>query len=508
MKVAAAFAQARSAFASDLEERGVVEEQARVGAPSLFEFAQATVPFKLEPWQRVLCRVLARCRTEKGLRILVHKPPQMGGTILASQRFPAWMIGERPDIKIGLGMCELGRARRNGGIVKGLVNGPEFRRWYPHVKVPLRDPNGSFSTEQRRAVADSQASFEAMSIQAGMVSRGPDLLVVDDPYASKKEAASVVVNKAVWELFWLGTANVRLSQDSNVVVFFHRYFDDDFAGRLMQHGKWELYRFAMEADGGKDDPTRRAVGELLTRRRTRAWVNEQKKSEDDWLGQFQGRPRKAGGNLVKPGLFKWVRPEDVPVSRVHYRGWDFSLEPGKKNDWAATALLGVGRDRDYLKDVQRRKLDITEAVDWVLEVASGDPAGTVHCFQDAVLDLTVMKQLALHREGRRLLTQLVELAGRNKWQMAAGWVWRAHRGELAFVEGPYRPEFVEECERFKNLPTNEDDEIDAVSTAYEAAYTAGDGSVREDVPPAPGTEAFYEAERKSRSRGERSRSRR
>ena len=100
-------------------------------------------------------------------------------------------------------------------------------------------------------------------------------LLVDDPYKAAEEAASLTINEKVWR-WWSQTASVRIDPDANVIVMFHRYHNDDFAGRLLEerlpNGKhWEYLRFPAIADENLDgsDPTGRKEGELLSPMRPR-----------------------------------------------------------------------------------------------------------------------------------------------------------------------------------------------------------------------------------------------
>lgn len=461
---------------------------------SFAEFAQATLAFDLHEWQRDrLCPVLDRLRDGKGLRILLHKPPQVGGSILVSQRLPAWLIGRDPTVRVGLACYNQTHAEGFGSVVKSVVNHPSFQKMFPGVSVPPDAPSGRFSTEQRKAFRDAQPSFLAMGLNSGFTGRGVDCLVIDDPYKTADEAASQVVNDRVWR-FWSATAEPRISQDANVVVMFHRYHDDDLAGRLLATGDWEHHRFPMEADGLEGDASGLVPGELLSPLRTREWVEKVKADDPDrWRGQFQGRPYEDDGTLLRPGLAKLVKRRDVPEIVAWFRGYDFSLEPGKRNDQFAQALLGVGSRMDlYLAECSWEHMDITQGRDRVLANAKTDPPGTVVCLPKSTADLTAFKDLSRHPEMRSVPVWGVALKGRNKWQMAAGWAARMHSGHL-YVVADAQPVFWPALKgvmvRFKGLPNNFDDPLDAVSAAFDGAYPVMDGLASKDDRPRPFSEA-------------------
>lgn len=462
--------------------------------PSFASFAQATLSFPLHPWQRDrLSPILERLRSEKGLRILLHKPPQIGGSILVSQRLPAYLIGSDPTTRVGLACYNQTHSEGFGSVVKSIINHPDYPRMFPGVEVDPEAPSGRFSTSQRKEFRDAQPSFLALGLNSGFVGRGVDHLIIDDPYKSADEAASEIVNEKVWR-FWSATAEPRISQESNVVVMFHRYHDTDLAGRLLATGDWEHYRFPMEADGEDADASGLPVGTLLSPLRTREWVDKIKVDDPDrWRGQFQGRPFEDDGTLIRPGLAKSILVKDLPDIVAWFRGYDFALEPGKKNDCFSEALLGVGTDGDlYLRDVQWEHLDITQGRDRVLANAKTDPSGTVVCLPKSTADLTVFKDLNRHAEMRNTSIWGVDLKGRNKWQMASGWSARMHNGHLYYVQDPlypFWPGFKGVCVKFKNLPANFDDPLDALSAAFDGAYPVVDGLSGEKPGPKPFSEA-------------------
>lgn len=135
-----------------------------------------------------------------------------------------------------------------------------------------------------------------------------------------------MVRESVWT-FWDESARVRLTDDANVVVMFHRYHSDDLAGRLIEQeglkrngGKWELLRFAAVADGRGDDPLNRPIGQKLSPRMSDAYLLEQQQSGFAWEGQFQGLPGRKGGNLFQVDRLEIVNAS--PASGTRCRGWD------------------------------------------------------------------------------------------------------------------------------------------------------------------------------------------
>ena len=307
--------------------------QVRAKPPeTLAEFVEGTVAFELHRWQRDhLCPILDRLRHERGARILLHAPPQFGKSIVVSQRLPAYLLGHDPTHRIGLACYNQTHAANFGSVIRDLCASPEYAAMFPRSVIDARAASGEFSTAPREALRDGQKSFVALGLQSGFVGRGLDTLIVDDPYASAADAHSVAINKGV-KIWWQQTARPRIFPQTNVVVMFHRYHDDDLSAEIAKSGGWEYFRFPAIADAHDDgiDPTRewREEGEALSPMRSVADL-QKLEAEDAYTfaGQFQGRPRPDMGGFFQ---VQQIRVVDAPPVRVlrSCRAWDIAATEG------------------------------------------------------------------------------------------------------------------------------------------------------------------------------------
>ena len=98
---------------------GETLQMAKVPTPqSLADFTSATLAFALHGWQRLYCELLERLSTEKGLRLLVHGPPQFGKTVITSQRLPAYLLGQSPSLRIGVACYNETHAIKQTSVVR------------------------------------------------------------------------------------------------------------------------------------------------------------------------------------------------------------------------------------------------------------------------------------------------------------------------------------------------------------------------------------------------------
>jgi predicted phage terminase large subunit-like protein len=287
-------------------------------APSFLEFCRRTLPHALDPWQEDLCRRLEPLKDNKRMRLMVHAIPQGGKSVIVAQRLPAWLLGCNPTWRIKLACYNIQRAEQHGKALLSVMRSEAFNLMFPHVIVPAQLQVGRWSTDQRSRIADGQPSFAALGLSTGFVGEGCDVLLMDDPYASAADAYSKSTQDQVWT-FWTDDAKPRL-HDASVVLMYHRWVDDDLAGRLMEQEKdaWTELRYAGICDDPVTDPIGRPLGEPLCQRLADYIREAEQGSASTFASLFQGRPMPIGGGMLKRDWFKIVGPDDVPPPQDLY----------------------------------------------------------------------------------------------------------------------------------------------------------------------------------------------
>jgi hypothetical protein len=242
--------------------------------------------------------------------------------VINAQSYPAWILGYDPTHRFRLATYNVFHSARFSVVVKHILGSPEHQSFFPHPDGLINPKSKAveWSTQARLELNDGQASFSALGLQSGFTGTGCDTLLEDDPYKSMEEALSEVIRDKVWR-FHEETAEPRLNDESNAFIMFHRYHTDDQGGRALATGRFELWRYAAEADGdyvdhetGRSfqDPLNRAEGEYLSPRFSSAYYERQKQNPQVWKSQFQGRPTSKSGNLFDISKLSVLAPHEVP----------------------------------------------------------------------------------------------------------------------------------------------------------------------------------------------------
>ena len=437
------------------------------------DFSESTLSFFLHQWQKeYLCKILERFRTEKGLRIILHAPPQAGKSVLVSQRFPAWIIGCNPRTRVGLAAYNQDHSTKFGSVIRDLMLEENYERLFPNSGCRLVSQGSSaisaqiFSTRARTQAKDAQPSFVALGMMSGFVGKGLDTLIIDDPYASAEDARSAAINDRTWR-WWDETAAPRLSSESNILVVYHRYSMDDLGARLLEQGGWENIRFPMLADDNEalDDPTAypvpgyfRVKGEILSPIRTMEWVEQQReKSPATFMAQFQGTPLLGDATVFDVTKVRKIPFSELPPNLAMCRSYDFAASDNK-GDWTVGGLIGIdyaNNNTVYIIDMSRSRKATAKRDAEIVSIGQSDG-----------YDIPIVIPDDPGAAGSSVVVYLTQkLAGHvvKSWPVSGDKVTKAtplagqfNIGNVVLVDAPWNDDFIKE---FKSFPLGKNDDI-------------------------------------------------
>ena len=149
--------------------------------------------------------------------------------------------------------------------------------------------------------------FRACGVGSPPIGEGFDLLIVDDPIRSRKEADSLAYRDKVWDWF-VEDLTTRLEPGAKVIIPMTRFHVDDLIGRLQNHddrSAWKFIRLPAEAE--EDDVLGRLPGQALCPARYDESALKRRRREMTSLGYaslFQQRPTPKEGMHFKRDWFK------------------------------------------------------------------------------------------------------------------------------------------------------------------------------------------------------------
>jgi predicted phage terminase large subunit-like protein len=245
---------------------------------------------------------------------------------------------------------------------------------------------------------------------------------------------------------------------------FHRYREDDLAGRLLDEGDWELLRYAMVADGdykGFPDPMGRTEGEKLSPRFTWDFINAQMKSGFAWLGQFQGRPTAKEGAFFKVSKLEIV--DAVPANLRTVRAWDMASSEGQGNYSAGVKMGTDDKGLFFVTNVKRGQWSTDTRNDTIKQTAALDG---VACKVRGPQDPGAAGKDSAQTFTRLLAGYSVKTApvSGDKVLRADPFSAQVNAGNVKLVKGDWNAAYIEELRQFPN--GKNDDMVDGSADAF------------------------------------------
>lgn len=250
----------------------------------------------------------------------------------SSRKLPAFMLGLDPDRKICIGSYAATIARDFNRDVQRIIDTPRYRELFPGTYLNGSNVVTMANTYLRNSdvieMVGRKGSLRVVGRGGSLTSKTVDVSILDDVYKDYAEGNSPIVRAAAWK--WYTTVvRTRLHNDSQELIVFTRWHDDDLIGRIEKSGEtivdvkcwadlenvtpgaWVRINFEGLKTGEPTEIDPREPGAALWESRHSKQKLEAQKALDPVQFQclYQGNPSSAEGRLYQP--FKtWVEKSD------------------------------------------------------------------------------------------------------------------------------------------------------------------------------------------------------
>lgn len=250
----------------------------------------------------------------------------------SSRKLPAFMLGLNPDTKICIGSYAATIARDFNRDVQRIIDTPSYRGLFPETYLNGSNAVTMANTYLRNSdvieMVGRKGSLRVVGRGGSLTSKTVDVSILDDVYKDYAEGNSPIVRNAAWK--WYTTVvRTRLHNDSQELIVFTRWNDDDLIGRIEKSGEtvieikswddvknipagaWVRINFEGLKTGEPTEIDPREPGAALwDRRHSRAKLEGQRALDPvQFQCLYQGNPGSAEGRLYQP--FKtWVEKSD------------------------------------------------------------------------------------------------------------------------------------------------------------------------------------------------------
>ena len=236
----------------------------------------------------------------------------------------------------------------------------EYTYLFPDVILAKATAGGWLKNQSEFEIPDYKGNLISIGIGGALTSRQIDKLIIDDIYKDAKDAWSPVIRESVWN-WYTSVAETRLHNDSQTLIVFTRWHEDDLGGRLLQDeaNEWEVIKYPAIKTEEKLAGDNRIVGQALweNRHSKEKLLKIKKKSPLVFENLYQQDPRPKMGLLYT----KFMEYEELPNDdRKQIKAYCDVADTG--DDYLCSIVYLESQNRAFILDViyTQDPVEITE----------------------------------------------------------------------------------------------------------------------------------------------------
>lgn len=295
----------------------------------------------------------------------------------SSRKLPAFMLGLNPDKKICIGSYAATIARDFNRDVQRIIDTPRYRELFPKTYLNGSNVVTMANTYLRNSdvieMVGRKGSLRVVGRGGSLTSKTVDVSILDDVYKDYAEGNSPIVRNAAWK--WYTTVvRTRLHNDSQELIVFTRWHDDDLIGRIEKSGEtvieikswddvknipagaWVRINFEGLKTGEPTEIDPREPGAALwDRRHSRAKLEGQRALDPvQFQCLYQGNPGNAEGKLYRNPFRTYV---DKSEWGTYVRSGNYTDVADEGDDFTFSACYDVYKSGNEAWNEQKKRFE-------------------------------------------------------------------------------------------------------------------------------------------------------
>jgi predicted phage terminase large subunit-like protein len=295
----------------------------------------------------------------------------------SSRKLPAFMLGLNPDTKICIGSYAATIARDFNRDVQRIIDTPSYRELFPETYLNGSNVVTMANTYLRNSDVIEMVGHKGLLRVVGrggsLTSKTVDVSILDDVYKDYAEGNSPIVRNAAWK--WYTTVvRTRLHNDSQELIVFTRWHDDDLIGRIEKSGEtvieikswddvknipagaWVRINFEGLKTGEPTEIDPREPGAALwDRRHSRAKLEGQRALDPvQFQCLYQGNPGNAEGKLYRNPFRTYV---DKSEWGTYVRSGNYTDVADEGDDFTFSACYDVYKSGNEVWNEQKKRFE-------------------------------------------------------------------------------------------------------------------------------------------------------
>ena len=312
--------------------------------------------FKAAPFHKSYYKVLDLFCKGVIKRLMVTIPPQNGKSEGSTRRLPSFLFGTNPDLKIAVSSYNSTFARKFNRDIQRIIDDDEYKKLFPKTTLNYTNTatisNSYLRNSEEFEIVGHKGSLKAVGRGGALTGNTVDIMIMDDLYKDYAEGNSPIIRDAVWD--WYTTVvKTRLHNDSQELIVFTRWHEDDLIGRLEKKEKvivieslddieliesdtWVKINFEAIKTGDKTDIDNRCKGEPLwaEKHSLKRMEDVRALSPEKFNCLYQGNPISAEGLMYRP--FKTY--DDLPEMKI-IKNYTDTADSG--TDYLCSIVYGI-----------------------------------------------------------------------------------------------------------------------------------------------------------------------
>jgi predicted phage terminase large subunit-like protein len=318
-----------------------------------------------------------KVRDGKDENYLLEVQPQIGKSTLASELFPAWVLGKEkwPVIVASYGAS---LAEQKSSNCRDIINSQVYQMIFPKTKIQQET---SAKDYWKTTIG---GSYRAVGVGGGLTGMSGKILIADDLFKDFADAASETIRDSTWK-WWQTVFMSRKQSKSGVLLVNTRWHLQDIAGKVLEkerqdveagfaaheYEQWKRLRFPAfaEEDEYFDGVLFRKAGEVLCPERFTYddMVKRRNNTEVyEWSALYMQTPVLAENAKFKAHWFKYFDDSDIKGKQLMTLTF-IDLAISQKAQADNVVIRTVGKERAsgcvYLLEETAGHLDPLQTID-------------------------------------------------------------------------------------------------------------------------------------------------
>lgn len=433
--------------------------------------------FKWNWHHEYICGVLQKFITKgSGLdKLMVFMPPQHQKTTMMVNYLIPFLFGHNSNAEVLLCMYNSSIASKyNKKVQKVMLDQLYIDMFGKLIGATTESEYKETRSMGEFQIINSYGFMKSAGVGAGIAGTPAKYTFMDDVIKNAAEANSITYRDNTYDWF-TDEVEARQHNDSKIAFTITRRHEDDLAGRILKRdgkiedgGLWTVISLPAIKEDNNNHHDPRKIGEALfpELHSLERLIDIRDKVPTTFIGLYQQRPHKKGGNIIKVKDFDIVDEFDLPVSAFESQinvVSDTAYTKDTTNDPSAFMSYFVWKGDLYITDYKYGHWEISEYCRQALYFMelNGNEKSILY-IEPKASGKSAVQRIKEITVGQMNVVEFEMPAGDKLAKLSANQSY-FESGRIKLIKGPWNTHFINEITGFPKMPN--DESVDCINMA-------------------------------------------